>query len=47
MWLSLFDVVMLAAVTLKLLAVFVILHHLATEPKQGEVAVASASQVRR
>lgn len=47
MWLSLFDVVMLAAVTLKLLAVFVLLHHLTTEPKRGEVAIAYASQARR
>ncbi len=47
MWLSLFDVILLAAVTLKLVVVFVLLHHLATEPKKTEVAVAYASQVRR
>lgn len=44
---SIFAVTMLAAVALKLLVVFMILYHVATEAKKEEVAVAYASQIRR
>ncbi len=44
---SLFDVITVAVVTLKLLVLFMILYHFVTETKKEEVAVAYASQMRR
>ncbi len=41
------DVITVAVVTLKLLVVFMILYHVATEAKKEEVAVAYAFQMRR
>jgi hypothetical protein len=47
MWLSLFDMLILEVVALKILAVLVILYHLTSAPKKGKMAIAYASQAKR